>query len=495
MSNNRKNMTLPQKCYAVLPYEDRLVIITQGKSGYTRSPLDRGDKHQNRVIADEKNTELGGVTPEQEKAMIKGAIFGWKFASLSAREPELIEAIMELEISRPGSFGAETSATLSLPATPYEIMDALDKARVTDDRVIYSIEITDCKLDYLPQFIPQGANLYELNELAARLARMSEWELDCFTGLTMMDAIQTDYTPIAMERLINMTHSLQSCQIAYEAHDDESLGRFYADNGFVPDLEKLPENVFAWLDYEKIGNEMHVGEGGVFTPNGYVVQNGEIAEVYHSGDAIPKEKPDYAVLLHVMKRFFESPDDDQKLYATIELPASETAFQLTLKEVDAITLEECRLDAMDCIVPNLTEKITDALEDGMSVDTVRELSDQLKRLDESGGIPTLKAMLESAPKSISLEDALDLAYQAGEFRLLREVATPEDYAKAELSKGSIPLKEELLQSQDLYRYGEKLMEMNHAVGTDYGILYSPEGRTVEQCLVRPGQHMQMGGQS
>ncbi|MGE4277910.1 MAG: hypothetical protein AB7E30_12155 [Lawsonibacter sp.] len=165
-----------------------MVIITQGKSGYTRSPLDRGDKHQNRVIADEKNTEFGGVTQEQEKAMIKGTIFSWKFASLSARKPELIEAIMELEISRPGAFGANTSAMLTLPATPYEIINALDKVRVTDDRVIYSIEITNCKLDYLPQCIPQGTNLYELNELAARLARMSEWELNCFTGLTSLAA-------------------------------------------------------------------------------------------------------------------------------------------------------------------------------------------------------------------------------------------------------------------------------------------------------------------
>ena len=129
------------------------------------------------------------------------------------------------------------------------------------------------------------------------------------------------------------------------------------------------------------------------------------------------------------------------------------------------------------------------------MDTVRELSVQIKRLSDNGGIPTCKAMLESASKDISLEDALDLAYQAGEFRLLREIASPEDYAKAELSRCSIPLKKELLQSQNLYRYGEKLMEHNKAAATDYGILYSPSGQTVEQCLVRPGQHMEMGGQS
>ena len=94
---------------------------------------------------------------------------------------------MELEISRPGPFGANTSATLVLPAMPYEILDALDRARVTDERVIYSTEILSCELDYLPQFLSPSSNLYELNHLCNRLASLSDWELDCFEGMVMMD--------------------------------------------------------------------------------------------------------------------------------------------------------------------------------------------------------------------------------------------------------------------------------------------------------------------
>ncbi|WP_246345935.1 hypothetical protein [Sedimentibacter hydroxybenzoicus] len=117
----------------------------------------------------------------------------------------------ELEISRPGLFRAGTSATGSLPATPYELRDLLEKARITDERLIYSIEILDSKLDYLPQFISSSTNLYELNHLAKRLASLSQWELDCFEGMVMMDAIQTEYAPITVERLINMTHSMSDC--------------------------------------------------------------------------------------------------------------------------------------------------------------------------------------------------------------------------------------------------------------------------------------------
>lgn len=198
--------------------------------------------------------------------------------------------VFELVISSPEQAGMQISVSLTLPATPYELMDALDKTHVTDAHTDYSMEVVSCGLEELPQFLNTDTNLYELNHLAERLAGLSEWEMDCFEGMVMMDAVQTNYSPIAIERLINMTHSMEHCQIAHEAYDDTSLGKFYAENGFVPDLETLSENVFAWLDYGKIGKEMREGEGGVFTPNGYVVQNGEIAQAYQSGDAILAEK-------------------------------------------------------------------------------------------------------------------------------------------------------------------------------------------------------------
>nr|WP_288829635.1 hypothetical protein [uncultured Clostridium sp.] len=82
-----------------------------------------------------------------------------------------------MEISRPDSFGSETSSTLTLPAAQYEILDVLDKVRITDERVIYSAEVIGCEPDYLPQFISINANLYELNHLAERLSSLNEWEL------------------------------------------------------------------------------------------------------------------------------------------------------------------------------------------------------------------------------------------------------------------------------------------------------------------------------
>nr|WP_245280979.1 antirestriction protein ArdA [Desulfitobacterium hafniense] len=364
--------------------------------------------------------------------------------------------------------------------------DLLEKARITDERLIYSIEILDSKLDYLPQFISSSTNLYELNHLAKRLASLSQWELDCFEGMVMMDAIQTEYAPITVERLINMTHSMSDCQVVYEAHDDRTLGKFYADNDFVPKLEGVPDEVYSCLDFEKIGKEMREGEGGVFTPHGYVLQNGEIAKTYQSGDAIPLENPDYTILLSIGKGYFNDPEYDNDLTVQLKLPADDAVVSQAVETVGAASLRECTFYVEDCLAPSLAELITDELNecDG-GITVVDALAELLHKLDREGRLPVYKAMLEAGPKDLTLDEAADLAEQAVDVQLLREIVSPLEYARAELAKHDIPLKGVLLANRDLQHYGQKLMESHGASCTGYGILLTPEGMTMEQCLARP----------
>ena len=401
--------------------------------------------------------------------------------------------IFDVEISRPGSFGASTFAVLSLPATPYELADALEKARITEDTV-YFTEVLSCRLDYLPQFIAPNINLHELNHLAHRLSALSEWDADCFEGMVMMDAVQTQYAPISVERLINMTHSMAHCQIAYEAHDDQSLGKFYADNDFVPALEKVSDEVYEYLDFGKIGREMREGEGGVFTPHGYVVQNGEIAAEYHSDDAVPLKNPDYTVLLRVEKGQFNDPAYDNETAVFLKLPAGDAALLQAVDAVGAASPEECTFSAVDCMVPSLTEKITDALyaSEGDCYGLVNELAEQLRQMNAENDRLTYKAMLEAAPADISLEEALDLAFLTEEFELLSETASPADYAKESIRRMmSFESDDGLERFCNLEGYGQYLLEKNGVSETSYGLLEQQNDRTVEQCLNRPGHSLGM----
>ena len=50
----------------------------------------------------------------------------------------------------------------------------------------------------------------------------------------------------------------------WSAADDAQLGRFYAENDFVPELDGVSNEVFEMLDFAGIGRMMRCSENGVF---------------------------------------------------------------------------------------------------------------------------------------------------------------------------------------------------------------------------------------
>lgn len=400
-----------------------------------------------------------------------------------------MKKVFEVEIGGPDGLG---SAAVTLPAPAWELFDALDMARVTGGKQTGTIEVLSCKLPHLAECIPETASLYELNHLAQRLCALEGWQLQCFEGMVRMDA-EKGAVSIPVERLVNFTHSMDGCQFAPRVCNDEALGRFYVENGFPVIPENLPEILYEILDYESIGRKARTAESGVFTSGGYVVQNGGIAQVYHAGDAVPLERPDYTILLKVTKGFFNDPDYDNDLEALLKLPADSSAIFQAAGMVDAASPEECAFTVADCAAPRLAELIDDELygSDGDCCGAVNILAEQLKRLDDGGRLPVFKAMLEAAPDDLTLDEAIDLAGQSVDFALTRDTSDPADYARAVLERCEIPLRDELLRGANLYRYGEKLMEQDMTVSTDYGLLRPLDGRTVEQCLDRPRQAMEM----
>lgn len=374
--------------------------------------------------------------------------------------------------------GAPKAVRPSLPAADYELLDALEKAGITNERDIYSVEITNSELDYLPQFIPDTANLYELNLLAGQLAAMSQWELDCFEGMVMMDSIKTDYAPIQVERLINMTHSTGDCQIANGVFDDEQLGRFYVENDFPVIPENLPEAAYDLLDYEEIGKQARSSEGGVFTEKGYVVHGGEMSRRYSSENLIFPQKPDYVFLLEIAILPQGDEPNDQKC-VTVKLPYTEETLKSALSKIGADCIEGCCFYKYESTILQLSEAFG-FLKD---IDQLNELAHVFTGFTKEQTY-TYKAMLATAPKDITILEALDLSGQIQNFFVIREACTPAEYAKYMLSKYCIELQDELFSYANLERYGKKLIQEKGIALTDYGTLWSLDGQTVEQCLNR-----------
>ena len=184
---------------------------------------------------------------------------------------------------------------LELPAAPYELLDALERLQMPmDGKPDWDIlEYND--FPYLHIHLTDECDLFQLNALADRLARLDERQKAAFEGLFQVE-VSKKYGPIQISTIIDLAYSTDCCHVLSEVQNDSQLGRFYAENGFMPELDAIPDSVFQMLDFEMLGRKARMDEGGVFTSHGYVTQDSDLEQVYDTLD-LRLRRPDYAVLM------------------------------------------------------------------------------------------------------------------------------------------------------------------------------------------------------
>lgn len=169
---------------------------------------------------------------------------------------------------------SEAHARLELPASPWELHDSMDKVRLQENEELY-LEIDDYYgFEYLaPHLMELDASLNELNDLAGRLAVLDETEQEAFDGLLRLEIqrkVESNGSILTMQDLRTLAVSAGAdCCHVVGATSDAELGRFYAENGFMEELDGLSDDVFEMLDFGKIGKALRTGENGTFTRNGY----------------------------------------------------------------------------------------------------------------------------------------------------------------------------------------------------------------------------------
>lgn len=303
---NKDLLYLPEHCYALLPQSGELVTITRGSPGYRHSPLDRGNRPENRIIADRENAALSGVTAEQEKDMVDGAILGWEI--ILYRNGALLpkDKTLQVEISNDGPKSYETSVTLELPATWAEFNDALQRARVKDPRHC-SNEVLYSQFQEFPKHcIAPNVDILELNLLAQRLAMLTEEQKSKLGDLLKLEQVKS-YGAIPLSTLINLTYSTEQCCVVLNASTHLELGRILWENEILPDeimtiLDKAePDSEYLDTLLEVFGKKHMEDEGGVFTSRGYMELHGTIQEIYTPGEMAHFQRSGTPVVLQVRK--------------------------------------------------------------------------------------------------------------------------------------------------------------------------------------------------
>ena len=380
------------------------------------------------------------------------------------------------------------STRLTLPAYPYEILDALERAgsNQSDDPVPL---LEGCiGFEFLNPYTDtnQQPNLCFYNVLAEKLSELTEYEITAFRGLVQMEAGKQN-GQLSLQRLLDLAYSTDCCYVAGDVLNYSQLGRFYADNGFVPEVENLSDEAYDLLDFEQIGRKMRSGEDGAFVergadgPGGYVVRHEALKQAPPIPTG-PPQKPDYIFRLNLRLLPAVPASPDGKKLVEISLPASEKQIMAALDSLGASGLDDTMCAIVDGPLPVLRSEVFA----GSEILLVNELAERIRDMgDKELGV--LKAVMEEVGFD-TLDGVIELAGRTGEYIFEPGIRSVEQAAETELN-AMLGEKDAglIIRHLNLYAYGKALLEQENAAITPYGRLQRRDGQpTMEQ---EPG----MGG--
>lgn len=388
--------------------------------------------------------------------------------------------IFEVYLAKEGIPNNEAYAKLNLPASPWELWDAMEKVRLKDGEALY-MEIDDYyAFEYLaPHLEELDISLNELNDLAARLATLDEVQGIAFEGLSMevQKKVNTNGGIITMQDMRDLAVSAKTdCYHVVDAADDAALGRFYAENDFIPELEGVPYAVFKMLDFASIGRMMRCSENGVFVNSLYVLRDGELTTAPPVQKTLP-EKPGYLFRLTLGLH----PDIGDDRTVTLDLPATEAELLDAQEQLGTLNWENTAVLNYDGILPNAAF-FADL---PMELEEFNAFTKAARDIPRSE-VPKLKALLEQFGVQ-DIETAMGLTEHLADYVLTPDLSSPQETAIDHLRFMTDDHSAELLLSHvNLYAYGCDLIKEDNATLSPYGLLH----RADYQPMLSPMQETQ-----
>ena len=391
--------------------------------------------------------------------------------------------IFHVYLAKEGVPNNESYAKLDLPASPWELWDAMEKVRLKDDEALY-MEIDDYyAFEYLaPHLGELDISLMELNDLAARLSALDEVQDAVFDGLLRMEVqkkIDTNGGIITMQDMRDLAVSTKTdCYHVVDAADDAALGRFYAENDFIPELEDVSDTVFKVLDFAGIGRMMRQGENGVFVGSLYVLRDGELTAAPPCAKDLP-EKPGYLYRVTLGLR----PGLNDTRTVTLELLATEAELSAAQEQLGTLKWENAVVLDYDGVIPN----VADFADLPMEMNVFNSFSEAVRDIPfPERQLPKLKALLEQFEVK-DIGTAMLLVEHLEDYILTPKLSSPQEIAIDQLrfmtDEHSVEL---LLPHLNLYAYGCDVIKEDNASLTPYGLLH----RADYQPMLEPIQQSQ-----
>ena len=380
----------------------------------------------------------------------------------------------------------ERGVELTFPVGQYEMMDAFEQIHTKSPGDVYwQVDEFYC-FDYLAPHLDESMSIFEFNSLTEQLSKLDERQETALEGLLQMQVdkhMQESSGIITVPELMMLASNVDRCHVLADVHTNEDLGKFYADNDFLPELNDLPDSVYNLLDYAKIGKQMREDESGVFTPHGYVVRTEELQPL---PDYEPQRDINYMIRLTLMNH-----ENEQKT-AVLDLPATEQRLLEVQEELDAPEWYDAQFTGCDAIVPQLNTMLTD-VED---LPRINELAQSLQELKTSGQLTKFKAVV-GATQCETLEDVFDRIEKLPQYCFETKIRDSDALVRDEL-EFVLGGKDADLIYKHLNReaYAEDVLKQYGAEITPYGMVnredFGPLHEPIPEQQQEQAQEPQMG---
>ena len=389
--------------------------------------------------------------------------------------------IFEVYLAKEDVPNNEAYAKLDLPASPWELWDAMEKVRLNEGEQLY-MEIEDYEaFGYLAPYLDGlDISLIELNDLAALLSPLDEVQEAAFEGLFSMEVqrkVNANGGVITLQDLRDLAVSARTdCYHVVDAADDAQLGRFYAENEFIPELDGVSNEVFEMLDFAGIGRMMRCSENGVFVNSLYVLRDGELTTAPPVQKALPG-KPGYLFRLTLGLH----PDIGDARTVTLDLPAAEAELLDAQEQLGTLNWENTVVLNYDGILPNAAF-FADL---PMELEEFNAFTKAVRDIPRSD-VPKLKALLEQFEVQ-DIETAMGLTEHLADYVLAPEISSAQETAIDHLRFMTDDHAAKLLLSHvNLFAFGCDLIKEDNAVLSPYGLLR----RADYQPMLSPMQETQ-----
>ena len=381
----------------------------------------------------------------------------------------------------------ERGVELTFPVSQYEMMDAFEQIHTKSPGDVYwQVDEFYC-FDYLAPHLDESMSIFEFNSLTEQLSKLDARQEIAMEGLLDMAVqkhMQENSGPIMVQELMMLASNVDRCQVLADVHSDEDLGKFYADNDFLPELNDLPDSAYALLDYAKIGKQMRESEAGVFTPHGYVVRTEEL-------QPLPEHEPQREIF-YMIRLTLMNHENEQKT-AVLDLPATQERMMEVQEELDAPEWYDAQFTGCDAIVPQMNTLLTD-VED---LPRINELAQALQELKASGQLTKFKAVV-SATQCESLDDVFDRLEKLSQYCFETKIRDKDALVRDELEfvlGGKDAdliykhLNREAYAEDVLKQYGAEITPYGMVNREDFGPLHEPIPEQQQEQTQEPQMRM------